>query len=60
MDSRLLHLDGGDDPDSPETEVIGYVISSSSSSSSSCTALRFALESCNPSHLQWVVIKLVS
>jgi hypothetical protein len=36
------------------------VISSSSSSSSSCTALRFALESCNPSHLQWVVIKLVS
>jgi hypothetical protein len=23
MDSRLLHLDGGDDPDSPETEVIG-------------------------------------
>jgi hypothetical protein len=56
MDSRLLHLDGGDDPDSPETEVIGYVISSSSS----CTALCFALESCNPSHLQWVVIKLVS
>ncbi|KAH9532189.1 hypothetical protein CY35_19G077200 [Sphagnum magellanicum] len=23
IDSRLLHLDGGDDPDSPETEVIG-------------------------------------
>jgi hypothetical protein len=59
IDSRLLHLDGGDDPDSPETEVIGYVISPSSSSSS-CTALCFALESCNPSHLQWVVIKLVS
>jgi hypothetical protein len=36
------------------------ISSSSSSSSSSCTALCFAIESCNPSHLQWVVVKLVS
>ncbi len=27
--SQLQHLDGGDDPDSPETEITGCVISSS-------------------------------